>query len=51
MAHRKDNVKLEDLLEKIDQYIKDEDQKNQIIKAYEFAYEKHAGQYRKSGEE
>lgn len=51
MSHQKDNVKIEDLLEKTDQYIKDEVQRNQIIKAYEFAYEKHAGQYRKSGEE
>ena len=45
-----DNIKIEDILEKAKIYIDDEEQINIIKKAYEFAEEKHAGQFRKSGE-
>ena len=46
-----DNLKLEDILEKVKNYIDDEEQIKIIEKAYHFAFLKHSGQYRKSGEE
>ena len=45
-----DDVKIEDVLEKVRSYIEDEEQIQVIQKAYEFANNKHKGQYRKSGE-
>ena len=47
MTHKKDMVKLDDLLEKLD-YMKED--KDKIVKAYQYALEKHDGQFRKSGE-
>lgn len=47
MAHKKDMVKIDDLLEKLD-YMKEG--KDKIIEAYQYALKKHDGQYRKSGE-
>ncbi len=44
------DIKFEDILEKVSKYIEDEEQINVIKKAYEFALNKHEGQYRKSGE-
>lgn len=43
------NIKFEDVLTQIKLYIKDEKSLNEIVKAYEFAEEKHRGQIRKSG--
>ncbi|AGM26180.1 GTP pyrophosphokinase [Spiroplasma syrphidicola EA-1] len=43
------NIKFEDVLAQIKLYIKDEKSLNEIVKAYEFAEEKHRGQIRKSG--
>ena len=45
-----DNLKLDDILEKVKTYIEDEEQIKIIEKAYHFAFLKHSGQYRKSGE-
>ena len=45
-----DDIKIEDVLEKVRSYVEDEEQIQVIQKAYDFAYEKHKGQYRKSGE-
>ena len=45
-----DDVKIEDVLEKVRSYIEDEEQIKVIEKAYEFANLKHKGQFRKSGE-
>ena len=44
------DIKFEDILEQVSKYIEDEEQINVIKKAYEFALNKHEGQYRKSGE-
>lgn len=50
LSKNKDDITFEDILEKVTVYIEDEEQINVIKKAYEFAYAKHEGQYRKSGE-
>ena len=50
MKKDKDNVTIEDLLNKLS-YINDKKQIEDINKAYLFAKKKHAGQFRKSGEE
>lgn len=50
LSKNKDDITFEDILEKVTVYIEDEEQINIIKKAYEFAYAKHEGQYRKSGE-
>ncbi len=50
MSKNRDDIKFEDILEKVNKYIDDEEQIKVIKKAYEFAREKHDGQYRKSGE-
>lgn len=42
---------MEELINKIKTYITDEQEINNIIKAYMFAYEKHLGQKRKTGED
>ena len=46
----KDNIKFEDILEKVSLYIEDEKQIEVIKKAFQFASLKHSGQFRKSGE-
>lgn len=46
----KEDITIEDVLEKVKAYIEDEEQINIIEKAYQFAKAKHEGQYRKSGE-
>lgn len=42
---------IDDLIEKASNYISDEKQLEVIREAYEFAFKKHKGQFRKSGEE
>ena len=39
------DIKFEDILEQVSKYIEDEEQINVIKKAYEFALNKHEGQY------
>lgn len=51
MEHRKEEISIDDLLSKTDIYIKDPKEREKIIEAYQFARDKHIGQYRKSGEE
>ena len=46
-----DNITIEDILSKVRVYIDDEEQVKVIEKAYQFAKNKHEGQYRKSGED
>ena len=50
MAHQKQEVTIDELLEKIKFYIKNEKEQEMIQQAYLFAKEKHEGQFRKSGE-
>ncbi len=50
MAHSKEKVTYEDLEKCIKTYITDKDELENIHKAYLFAFEKHEGQIRKSGE-
>ncbi len=50
MAKEKEIVTLDKLLLKTDTYLKEETDRNAIIKAYQFAQEAHRGQFRKSGE-
>ena len=45
------NHTIEDLLKKASGYIEDEEQLNKIRKAYDFAAEKHKGQFRATGED
>ena len=45
-----ENVKIDDILEKVRAYIDDEEHISVIEKAYNFANDKHKGQFRKSGE-
>ena len=45
-----DDIKIEDILEKVHDYIEDEEQIEVIQHAYLFARAKHNGQFRKSGE-
>ena len=45
-----DDIKIEDILDKVREYIEDENQISVIENAYLFAKEKHQGQFRKSGE-
>lgn len=47
---RKDNVTFSDVLKEAKKYIKRKENIDLIIQAYEFANEKHEGQFRKSGE-
>lgn len=51
MSYTKDGITFEDVLEKAKTYIKDEEQLKFIEQAYLFAKEKHAGQFRKTGED
>ena len=50
LSKKLDDLKIEDILEKVRTYIDDEEQIKSIVKAYEFALDKHNGQFRKSGE-
>ena len=45
-----DDITIEDVIEKVRAYVEDEEQIKVIEKAYQFANEKHGGQFRKSGE-
>ena len=45
------NIDLDTLIEKCKAYIKEEKELEKIKNAYKYAYEKHEGQFRKSGEE
>ena len=51
MSKGLDNITIEDILSKVRVYIDDEEQVKVIEKAYQFAKNKHEGQYRKSGED
>ena len=48
---KKDTITIDDLMEKVDSYIKDPKEREKILDAYYYAKEKHTGQFRKSGEE
>ena len=48
---KKDLITIDDLMDKVDTYIKDQNQRQNILEAYYYAKEKHQGQYRKSGED
>ena len=50
LSKSNDVVTIEEIIEKARSYIEDEEQIKIIEKAYNFANEKHSGQYRKSGE-
>jgi len=50
LSKNKDDITIEEILEKVRAYIEDEEQIKVIEKAYLFAKKKHEGQYRKSGE-
>lgn len=50
LSKNREDITIEDILEKVKAYIEDEEQVNVIEKAYYFARDKHEGQYRKSGE-
>ena len=51
MRKDKPNLTFDELFEKISAYIKDAKSKKLITKAYLFAYEKHFGQKRHTGED
>ena len=48
---KKDTITFDDVKEKLEVYIENKDELEFIEKAYIFSKGKHAGQYRKSGEE
>ena len=48
---KKDTITIDDLMDKVDTYIKNPKARQKILESYYYAKEKHAGQYRKSGEE
>ena len=50
MSHSRDTITFKDVMDKAKNYIKDENELNNIKKAYELADTKHEGQFRKSGE-
>ena len=50
LSKNNDEVTIGTIVEKASAYIEDKEQINVIKKAYQFALEKHRGQYRKSGE-
>ena len=50
LSHSREDITIDEILEKAHAYIEDEEQLAVIEKAYVFAKEKHEGQYRKSGE-
>ena len=51
MTKSLNNATIETLIEKASSYITDKDDLNKIREVYEYAKEKHQGQYRKRGEE
>lgn len=51
MSKKKEICQIDELLEKVRTYINQEQELEKIKKSYEFAKEKHRGQFRKSGEE
>ena len=51
MSHTKEGLVVQDVLEHAKTYIKNDDELQFIEQAYLFAKEKHAGQYRKTGED
>ena len=50
LSRTRDNIKFDDVLIKINNYITDEHELDVIKKAYDLAFAKHEGQYRKTGE-
>ena len=50
MSKSEEKITIDELTEKVSSYIEDKEQLDTIVKAYNFAKEKHKGQYRKSGE-
>ena len=50
LSKKRSNITIDDIINNAKAYIEDKEQINIIKKAYEFAYEKHNGQFRKSGE-
>ena len=44
------DLTIEEIIEKAENYVKDKEQLSIVKKAYKFAKEKHEGQFRKSGE-
>ena len=48
---KKDLITIDDLMDKVDSYIKDPKERQKILEAYYYAKEKHTGQFRKTGEE
>ena len=51
MSKIKEKITIDEILTKTRVYIEDKKQLEEIRKAYEFAFKKHEGQFRKSGEE
>lgn len=51
MTKEKKQYTIEDLLEKVGTYIQDKQDLKEIDEVYQYAYKKHSGQLRKSGEE
>jgi len=51
MRKDKPNITFDELFDKVSTYIKDEKDKKSITKAYLFAFEKHFGQKRRTGED
>jgi GTP pyrophosphokinase len=50
LSKKIENITIEEIIDKVRNYIEDEEQIKTIEKAYEFAFSKHNGQFRKSGE-
>lgn len=50
MSKSRDDITIDEIISKVEEYIEDEEQITIIKKAYLFAKEKHEGQFRKSGE-
>ncbi len=50
LSRTRDNITFDDLLKKVKKYITDTHELEIIRKAYDLAYTKHEGQYRKTGE-
>ena len=51
LSKENEELTIDQIIEEAKKYIEDKEQIKTIQKAYQFAYEKHRGQYRKSGEE
>ena len=50
LSKKIENITIEEIIDKVRNYIEDEEQIKTIEKAYQFAFSKHNGQFRKSGE-